>query len=87
MVRASNVGRVLALLVLAAAGAAISNLAASTQRKLAWVGHYPQALKVEPAAPTDVFTDAPDQLWSDVLRRKGGPFSVLALMPDDPRVN
>src|SRR2546430_11803014 len=42
---------------------------------------------VEPAAPTDVFTDAPDQLWSDVLRRKGGPFSVLALMPDDPRVN
>src|SRR6266566_5158198 len=51
MVRASNVGRVLALLVLAAAGAAISNLAASTQRKLAWVGHYPQALKVEPAAP------------------------------------
>jgi len=42
---------------------------------------------VEPAARTDVFTDAPDQLWSDVLRRKGGPFSVLALMPDDPRVN
>ena len=42
---------------------------------------------VEPAAHTDVFTDAPGQLWSDVLRRKGGPFSVLALMPDDPRVN
>lgn len=56
MVRASNVGRVLALLVLAAAGAAISNLAASTQRKLAWVGSYPRALQVEavtaePAAP------------------------------------
>ena len=42
---------------------------------------------VEPAAPADVFTDAPEHLWSDVLRRKGGPFSVLALMPDDPRVN
>src|SRR5689334_22754528 len=42
---------------------------------------------VEPAAPTDVFTDAPEQLWSDVLRRKGGQFSVLAMMPDDPRVN
>jgi putative transcriptional regulator len=42
---------------------------------------------VEPAAPADVFTDAPNQLWSDVLRRKGGAFSVLALMPDDPRVN
>jgi putative transcriptional regulator len=42
---------------------------------------------VEPAAPEDVFTDTPEQLWSDVLRRKGGPFSVLALMPEDPRVN
>jgi rhodanese-related sulfurtransferase len=51
MVRASNVGLVLALLVLAAAGAAISNLTASTQRKLAWVGSYPRALQVEPAAP------------------------------------
>ena len=30
---------------------------------------------VEPAAPTDVFTDVPEQLWSDVLRRKGGSFS------------
>jgi putative transcriptional regulator len=42
---------------------------------------------VEPAAPDDIFTETPRQLWSDVLRRKGGPFSVLALMPDDPRVN
>jgi putative transcriptional regulator len=42
---------------------------------------------VEPARPDDVFTDTPDQLWSDVLRRKGGPFRVLALMPDDPRQN
>ena len=42
---------------------------------------------LEPAAPEDVFTDAPAQLWSDVLRRKGGAFSLLALMPDDPRVN
>jgi putative transcriptional regulator len=42
---------------------------------------------VEPAAPADVFTDTPEQLWSHVLRRKGGPFSLLALMPDDPRVN
>jgi len=42
---------------------------------------------VEPALPDDVFTETPDQLWSDVLRRKGGPFRVLALMPDDPRMN
>ncbi|HEY3173428.1 MAG TPA: rhodanese-like domain-containing protein [Thermoanaerobaculia bacterium] len=59
MVRASNVGRVLALLVLAAAGAAISNLAASTQRKLAWVGSYPRALQVEPAATEPTAAVAP----------------------------
>jgi len=60
MVRASNVGRVLALLFLAAAGAAISNLAASTHRKLAWVGSYPRALQVEPTAalPTSAPTRA-----------------------------
>jgi len=50
MIRASNVARVLALLVLAVAAAAISNGAASTQRKLAWIGSYPRALQVEPAA-------------------------------------
>ena len=42
---------------------------------------------VEPAAPDDVFTPAPDDLWSEVLRRKGGPFGVLALMPPDPSAN
>jgi putative transcriptional regulator len=42
---------------------------------------------VEPARPDDVFTTDPDQLWSDVLRRKGGPFGVLALMPPDPSLN
>jgi putative transcriptional regulator len=42
---------------------------------------------VEPAAPDDVFTSDPDELWSDVLRRKGGPFGVLALMPPDPSLN
>lgn len=42
---------------------------------------------VEPALPEDVFTADPDELWSDVLRRKGGPFGVLALMPPDPSLN
>jgi putative transcriptional regulator len=42
---------------------------------------------VEPAVPDDVFTAEPDELWSDVLRRKGGPFGVLALMPPDPSLN
>ncbi|HJS50058.1 MAG TPA: YqgE/AlgH family protein [Gaiellaceae bacterium] len=42
---------------------------------------------VEPALPEDVFTSEPSTLWSDVLRRKGGPFGVLALMPPDPSMN
>jgi putative transcriptional regulator len=41
---------------------------------------------VEPARPDDVFGDDGD-LWGAVLRRKGGRFRVLALMPDDPHVN
>jgi putative transcriptional regulator len=42
---------------------------------------------VEPARPDDVFTDDPEGLWSEVLRRKGGPFAVLAAMPPDPTQN
>jgi putative transcriptional regulator len=42
---------------------------------------------VEPARPEDVFTDDPEDLWAEVLRRKGGPFGVLALMPQDPSLN
>ena len=39
-----------------------------------------------PARPDDVFGDDGD-LWGSVLRRKGGRFRVLALMPDDPSLN
>jgi putative transcriptional regulator len=42
---------------------------------------------VEPAIADDVFTDDPEGLWSAVLRRKGGPFSMLASMPPDPLLN
>jgi putative transcriptional regulator len=42
---------------------------------------------VEPALPEDVFTADPESLWSAVLRRKGGPYSVLAAMPPDPSLN
>jgi putative transcriptional regulator len=42
---------------------------------------------VEPALPQDVFAKSSLDLWSEVLRRKGGPFSVLALMPPDPSSN
>lgn len=42
---------------------------------------------VVPARSSDVFTAEPETLWSDVLRREGGQLSILALLPDDPRVN
>jgi len=42
---------------------------------------------VEPALADDVFTNEPEALWADVLRRKGGPFGVLSLMPYDPSQN
>ncbi len=42
---------------------------------------------VFPALGEDVFHEAPDRLWSDVLRRQGGALAVLALLPEVPRVN
>ena len=36
------------------------------------------------ALPSDVFTDAPDALWSEVLDRKGGEYALVARMPLDP---
>jgi putative transcriptional regulator len=40
---------------------------------------------VEPATADDVF--AHDDVWGGVLRRKGGAYRVLALMPFDPGLN
>ena len=42
---------------------------------------------VEPAHPDDVFADEPDELWSDVLERKGGQYALVARMPLDPSLN
>ena len=42
---------------------------------------------VVPAEADDVFSDEPDALWSDVLRRQGGPLALLATMPPDPSLN
>jgi putative transcriptional regulator len=42
---------------------------------------------LEPARPDDVFTPAPEELWSDVLERKGGEYALVARMPDDPSLN
>ena len=38
-------------------------------------------------SPTTSSPRSPTHLWSEVLRRKGGAFAVLALMPPDPSRN
>lgn len=42
---------------------------------------------VEPARVEDVFTEAPERLWSSVLQRKGPEYQHLSRMPYDPSVN
>ncbi len=42
---------------------------------------------LEPALADDAFTEDPDELWSDVLRRKGGIYELVARMPEDPSLN
>lgn len=42
---------------------------------------------VLPAETDDLFSDDPDGLWSAVLRRQGGPYALLSLMPPDPSLN
>jgi putative transcriptional regulator len=41
---------------------------------------------LEPAQAEDVFGDQTD-LWASVVRRKGGPFTLIATMPEDPSLN
>jgi putative transcriptional regulator len=42
---------------------------------------------LEPAQPDDAFTDQPEHLWAEVLRRKGGIYELVARIPEDPSVN
>ena len=42
---------------------------------------------LEPALADDAFTEQPDDLWHDVLRRKGGIYELVARMPEDPSLN
>ena len=42
---------------------------------------------LELALADDAFTAEPDELWSDVLRRKGGIYELVARMPEDPSLN
>jgi len=36
---------------------------------------------LEPALNDDAFTESPDELWADVLRRKGGIYELVSRMP------
>jgi putative transcriptional regulator len=42
---------------------------------------------VSDATVADVFSDDPETMWSELLRRKGGSFAMLATMPYDPSHN
>jgi putative transcriptional regulator len=42
---------------------------------------------VVPAEAGDAFADDPDELWRDVLRRKGNRYSLMEHMPFDPSLN
>lgn len=37
--------------------------------------------------PSDVFTDRPETLWTEILTRQGGSYRLLARMPLDPSTN
>ena len=42
---------------------------------------------VEPADGVDLFPEPGSDLFASVLRRKGGTYRLLALMPEDPSQN
>lgn len=42
---------------------------------------------VEPPLPQELFSADPEELWVEVLTRKGGRFALVARMPLDPSVN
>lgn len=42
---------------------------------------------VGPAEPDDVFAEDAPALWATVLARMGGEYTLLARMPEDPRMN
>jgi len=42
---------------------------------------------LEPARREDAFAEDPQELWPDVLTRKGGSYALVARMPADPSMN
>jgi rhodanese-related sulfurtransferase len=81
MVRGSNFARALALIVLGAGAAALSNVTASTQRKLAWVGSYPRAL--DTGAPTTTAPPTPGAPTASApVSPTAAPAAPAAFEPD-----
>lgn len=46
-----------------------------------------EAWFVAPFERQDAFADDAEELWSRVLLRKGGPYALVARMPEDPSLN
>ncbi len=46
-----------------------------------------EAWILEPPVPTELFADDPEHLWSAVLARKGGHYTLISRMPLDPSLN
>ena len=46
-----------------------------------------EAWVVIPAHIDDCFTERPEELWRQALRRYGGHLAVFSLQPDDPSLN
>jgi putative transcriptional regulator len=42
---------------------------------------------VVPSLPSDLFSDHPDRLWAEILRRQPSPLSMLATLPPDANLN
>jgi putative transcriptional regulator len=80
-------------------GASLEEVGAGVRTGRAFVGHAdwgPGQLDselergdwiLEQARRADTFSPEPDELWPEVLTRKGGSYALIARMPPDPSVN
>jgi putative transcriptional regulator len=85
--------------VIGTAGPPIEEMSEAVRVARSYVGHAgwgPGQLDAElesgdwildPARREDVFCEAPIELWSRVLTRKGGSYALVARMPMDPSLN
>lgn len=92
MPRAWSAARIAALVLFAALCAAISNLAAPAERKVAWAGSYPRALEVGPPAvaapaegasprPSDAAESAPPPPPAAAARENSVPRKAVSVSP------